>query len=90
MNNWKTCQHNWVAVSKYSMFGLVHQDECTECGCIGVLADKPDENGLYQIIAQPMAEVISLCDYRRRREEERAIEEAALLNLENFGTEGEF
>ena len=90
MNNWKTCQHNWVAVPKYSEFGLVHQDECTECGCIGVLADKPDEHGMYQIVAQPMAEVISLCEYRKRRQEELAMEEAALRNLENFGIEGEF
>ena len=69
MNNWKTCQHNWVSVPVVSMYGTVHQDECTECGCLGVLADKPDENGFYQIVAQPMAEVIDFMAYKKRKEE---------------------
>lgn len=92
MNNWKTCSHKWTPVEKLSEFGIVYQDECEHCGCIGVLAEKPDEKGVYQIVAQPMADVISLCEYRKRREFERQMEEAALANLENFGTypEGEF
>lgn len=42
-NKWKTCNHIFAPVEKLSDFGIVYQDECTECGCIGVLADKPNE-----------------------------------------------
>lgn len=79
-NRWKTCNHKWEAVPKYSEFGLVHQDECTECGCIGVLADKPDDSGLYQIVAQPMAEVIDFMEYKRRKEQSNEQEQDAVLN----------
>lgn len=47
-NKWKTCNHIFATVAKVSDFGVIYQDECTECGCIGVLADKPNEQGLYQ------------------------------------------
>ena len=79
-NKWKTCPHNFQPVAKFSEFGLVHQDECTECGCIGVLADKPDENGFYQIVAQPMAEVIDFMEFKRRKEQANEQEQNAVLN----------
>jgi hypothetical protein len=69
MNKWKTCNHNWKAVAVYSVYGTVYQDECTECGCIGVLAEEPDEHGFYKIVAQPMADVIDLNEYRKRKEQ---------------------
>lgn len=77
-NKWKTCNHQWQPIAKISEYGTVFQDECSECGCIGVLADKPDENGIWHIVAQPMAEVIDFMAYKRRKEEEaneQAVEE---------------
>lgn len=69
MRNWRTCEHKWESVAKYSEFGTVFQDECAHCGCIGVLADKPDENGFIQIVAQPMADVIDFMEFKRRKEQ---------------------
>jgi hypothetical protein len=63
----KNCKHKWIQVPKHSMYGVVHQDECEHCGSIGVLSEKPDENGFYQIIPQPFAEVIDLNEYREKR-----------------------
>lgn len=65
---WKTCQHNWISVPHHSVYGVVHQDECSECGCIGVISNQPDESGFYQIVAQPMADVIDLNEFRKRKE----------------------
>lgn len=79
-NKWKTCNHQFVPVEVNSMFGTVFQDECTECGCIGVLADKPNEEGFYPIVAQPMAEVIDLMEYKRRKEQSNEQEQDAVLN----------
>lgn len=65
--NWKTCKHNWQAVAKHSEFGTVFQDECTNCGCVGILADKPNEQGIWEIVAQPMAEVIDFQAFKQRK-----------------------
>jgi hypothetical protein len=65
---WRTCSHKWVAVPYTSSYGTVHQDECAECGCIGVLATNPDEEGFYKIVAQPIADVIDLNEFRKRKE----------------------
>ena len=79
-NKWKTCNHIFAPVEKISDFGVVYQDECTECGCIGVLADKPNEQGLYQIVAQPMAEVIDFMEFKRRKEQSNEQEQDAVFN----------
>ncbi len=79
-NKWKTCNHTFAPVEKVSGFGTVFQDECTECGCIGVLADKPDEQGLYRIVAQPMAEVIDFMEFKRRKEQSNEQEQDAVRN----------
>ena len=68
MNRWKTCSHKWESLPKYSEFGTVYQDECSLCGCIGILASEPNEAGFYGIVALPMAGVIDLNEFRKRRE----------------------
>lgn len=65
--DWKNCDHKWDSVPKHSAFGLVHQDECTKCGSIGVLSKVPNEQGFFQIVAQPWATIISLDEYRKRK-----------------------
>lgn len=75
-NKWKTCKHKWHPNPKISEYGTVYQDECSECGAIGVMADKPDANGFWPIVAQPMADVVDFLAYKRRKEE-KANEQAA-------------
>lgn len=75
------CSHDWKAISKHSEFGTVYQDECCNCGCIGVLANEPDANGFYAIVAQPMAQVIDLNEFRKRKELESG-------KLNTFGDTG--
>lgn len=64
----KECKtHKWIPVSEGH--GLFH-DECEHCGVMGYL---DFETG--QIKAKPMAKVISLCEYRKKRETKNAVGE---------------
>jgi len=63
----KNCKHKWIQVTKRSMYGVVYQDKCKYCGSIGVLSEKPDENGFHHIVPhQPFAEVIDLNQHREK------------------------
>ena len=61
------CKHEWESVKKVSNYGTVHQDECVNCGCIGVLSNEPNEAGYFEIVALPMAKVIDLNEFRKRK-----------------------
>lgn len=71
MSKESTCKHNWVTVkSNYMYEGWAMQDECTECGCVGRLDDKPDENGFIQIVAIPKAKVLDFNEFKARKRAE--------------------
>ena len=59
----------------------VFRDECKHCGSIMVPDWNNTENGVTPMKALPMAKVISLCEYRKARE----LEKAALQSVANFG-----
>lgn len=63
----ETCKHKWTQVFKHSRYGVVYQDVCGICGCIGVISNVPDEHGVYQIVPKNLAEVIDLNQYRQKR-----------------------
>jgi len=71
MNSWKTCEHKFVAVKQEHFDDcFAWRDECTKCGCIGTLATKPNANGFYEIVAQPMATVLDFNEFKKRKEQQ--------------------
>jgi hypothetical protein len=64
----ENCNHEWVSILSFSAYGKVYRSECVKCGCVGELSSKPDEKGLYQIVARPLANVVDLNEFRKRKE----------------------
>lgn len=89
MQDWKTCTHRWKPKAKVSGFGVVFQDECTKCGSIGVMADKPDDHGYYAIVPQPWATIIDFNEFKKRKEAQH-VKENSISREGNFEGEEEF
>lgn len=76
----KDCKHEWQAQKVENHWGWVMEDVCAHCGSIGVLSEKPDENGFYQIVAKPWAKIFDLNAYRKRKEQADEQKQAAVFN----------
>lgn len=71
---WNECKHEWEAQRVENNFGWVTEDVCIHCGSIGIVSEKPDESGFYQIVAKPWAKIYNLDEYRKRKEQQNVKE----------------
>lgn len=63
----KDCTHSKIKM--VSVGNGMCQDECESCGCLMVPDWNATKNGITPFKAKPMAKVISLADFRKRKEE---------------------